>query len=131
MRREILTLAALGFCLIVLSGCWLVPMVLDESSDGSVQTLSVGDTVIIALKGNASSGYQWIRETPDSINGDPLVTISEGEYEVDDPDVCGGPGTFRFSYQASTAGVITLAYEYRRPWEDDFIDTFSVVIWVQ
>ena len=55
----------------------------------------------------------------------------EGEYEAADPSVCGGPGVFTFRYEAVASGTITLSYAHRRPWEDEVIGEFSVIIWVR
>jgi len=131
MRKTIPCLIGLGLCLVALSGCWLAPITITEADNGTIQTIAVGDTLLITLKGNASTGYQWIRSSPISINGDPLAIVSEGEYEVDNPAVCGGPGTYAFTYEAAAEGVATLTYEHRRPWEDETIGTFSVIIWVK
>jgi len=130
-RKSFFSLAVLMIALVALDGCVQAPIVLTEADDGTVQTISMGDTLIIALEGNASTGFQWIRAEPASVNGDPLDAVSEGDYAEDDPDVCGGPGTFSFTYEAVTNGVVTLTYTYRRPWEEEFIETVSFVIWVK
>jgi len=129
--KGLLTLAVAVAALIALSGCFQAPITVTRADDGTVQTISIGDTLVVALEGNASTGYQWIRTEPTSINGDPLDAISEGDYVDHSPDACGGPGTFSFTYEAVTTGVVTLTYTYRRPWEDEIIETVSFVIWVK
>ena len=115
----------------MLSGCWLLPVSIDETADGTVRSVEVGDEILIRLSGNVSTGQQWIRQSPASLEGTPLEAVSEGEYELDDPDVCGGPGDFLFRYRATTSGTVELLFEYRKPWEDEPTDTFSIILWAQ
>ena len=131
MRKSLLALTVATVTLVALNGCFHPPVTITRADDGTVQTISIGDTIIVALEGNASTGYQWIRTEPASINGDPLLAISEGDYVDDSPDACGGPGTFSFTYEAVATGLVTLTYTYRRPWEDEIIETVSFIIWVK
>jgi len=124
-------IGGLSVLALLFSGCWFVPITLDDAADGSVQSVNVGDRINIRLSGNASTGYQWIRASPVSFDGSPLAAIEEGEYEVANPSVCGGPGVFTFRYEAVASGTITLSYAHRRPWEDELIDEYSVIIWVK
>ncbi|MGB2982777.1 MAG: protease inhibitor I42 family protein [Candidatus Bipolaricaulia bacterium] len=129
--RLMVGLSALFAVAIALSGCWFLPITLDEAADGSARSVEVGDTIDIRLTGNASTGYQWIRIEPESFEGTPLEAIEEGEYKLEDPEVCGGPGVFTSRYRAVAPGTITLGFAYQRPWEEESIDEFSVIIWVQ
>lgn len=129
--RASLAIAGLAATSLFLSGCWLLPMTLDETADGSVRTIDVGDTIRIVLEGNISTGYQWIRTAPASLVGTPLEAVEEGEYEQDDQDVCGGPGTFSFLYRAVASGTIELVFEYTKPWEEEPVDTFTLALWVK
>jgi len=129
--RPIACIAGLIGLAAVLSGCWLLPIPIDESADGTAQTAEIGREILIQLAGTASTGHQWIRKAPASFDGAPLEVISEGDYAADDPNVCGGPGTFTFRYRAIAEGTIELVFEYRRPWETDIVDTFSVIVWVR
>jgi predicted secreted protein len=116
---------------LLFSGCWFLPTTLDDTADGTVQSVNVGDRINIRLPGNASTGHQWIRVGPESFDGSPLAAIAEGEYEQEHAPVCGGPGAFVFRYEAVTSGTITLSYVHRRPWEDEAIGKYSVIIWVR
>jgi len=129
--RVLAALLALALSALFLFGCWFIPLSIDESADGSIQTIRIGDTIRIVLAGNASTGYQWIRVEPDSLVGTVLESIEEGTYEQDDAHVCGGPGTFTFRYEAVASGTIELVYAYAKPWEGDPVDTVSVIVWVE
>jgi len=129
--RVLAGIAALAGAALVLSGCWFLPITLDDSADGTVHSIEVGDTMIIRLSGNAATGYQWVRTEPASFDGSPLRMIEEGEYTLDDPGVCGGSGTFTFRYEAVVSGTVAFTFAYKRPWEDEQIDSFGVIIWVK
>lgn len=113
------------------SGCLFLPVTLDDTADGTAQSVNIGDRIYIQLSGSASTGHQWIRVRPESFDGSPLAAVEEGEYEPENPSVCGGPGVFTFRYEAVASGTITLSYAHRRPWEDEAIGEFSVIIWVR
>jgi len=132
IRPKILAVfSGLALATTLLTGCWMLPVSIDQADDGSVQAIEVGDVIRIELAGNISTGYQWIRVAPVSLVDTPLESIEEGTYEQDDPDVCGGPGTFTFAYRAVTSGTVELGYDYARPWEPDPIDSFSIIVWVK
>jgi predicted secreted protein len=121
----------LALAAVLLTGCWFLPISIDQEDDGGVRTIQVGDVIRIELAGNISTGHQWIRAEPASLVGAPLESIKEGTYKQDDPDVCGGPGTFLFAYRAVASGTIELEYIYALPWELDPVDTFSIIVWVK
>jgi predicted secreted protein len=129
--KAVVGVASLLVLAVVLSGCWLLPISIDETADGTAQSVEVGHEILIRLTGNAATGYQWIREAPESFDGTPLEVVSEGDYELDDPDVCGGPGVFTFRYRAVASGIVSLAFSYRKPWEDESTDAFSVIVWAR
>jgi len=129
--KRVVGLAGLAFAAVVLAGCWFLPITFDETTDGTVQSIEIGDTIIIELSGNASTGFQWVRVEPASFGDGPLEIVSEGEYMPDDPALCGGPGAFSYTYEAVASGMLTLSYVYKRPWEDEVVDEYSVTIWVR
>jgi predicted secreted protein len=129
--RAAVAVASLFVLAAALAGCWLLPVSIGEEADGTARSVEIGHEILIRLAGNAATGYQWIREAPESFDGTPLEVVSEGDYELDDPNVCGGPGVFTFRYRAVASGIVPLVFAYRKPWEDDATGTFSVTIWVR
>jgi len=129
--RGLAGLAALVGIVVLASGCSLFPLAIDESADGTLQTVRVGDAFRIELPGNISTGFQWIRVSPASLEGSPLEAIEEGEFRQDDAHVCGGPGTFRFRYRAVAAGTVELRFWYAMPWELEPADAVSIIVWVK
>lgn len=124
--------ALLGLTLtsLFLGGCLFGPVSLTEADDGTIQTIDSGDRLLVRLSGNASTGYMWVRSEPDSLTGTPLEPIEEGIYQPLVGSGVGCPGHFTFRYRAVDTGTITLTFVYQRSWEEDPIETFSVIIWV-
>jgi predicted secreted protein len=127
-------LAGLGLLVLslLLSGCFAGTVRIDEGDAGTVQSLRIGDRLLIQLAGNPTTGYAWIRTGPTDLTDGILIPIDEGTCTV--PDQCsavGIGGDFLFEYTAASAGTVTLSYVYQRPWEDDPIDEFSVIVWVR
>lgn len=112
-----------------LFGCSLVTV--DEADFGSIQRLDVGNLLVIRLMGNATTGYEWVRSKPASLEGSPIEIVKEGDYQTLGRQMVGASGEFVFRYRAMRPGTVTLEFEYRRPWDpEDPIDTYSVTAWV-
>jgi len=122
----LLLIASIG-----LSACLHSAHVLTYGDDGTILAVDVGDVIFIRLSGNASTGYLWERTAPTPFESEPLAIVVEGDYESLG-HAPGSPGLFTFGYAAATAGTITLAFAYRRPWENDPpLSTYSVAVWVR
>ena len=125
-------LAALILGLFGLVGCNLFNTTVDEADFGSIQTLAVGDILLIQLMGNATTGYEWARVSPSSLEGTPLDVVGEGDYQPLGCEAVGGPGQYTFRYRAMRLGTVVLEFEYRRPWElEDPIDSYMITVWVR
>jgi inhibitor of cysteine peptidase len=90
--------------------------------------LKVGQTLVITLASNPSTGYSWtVSGAPDS-----GVLTQDGDitYTPSNPDVVmpgsGGSETVRFT--ATAAGTTTIVLDYRRPWETDVPPVETVTI---
>ena len=136
--RNVRILAAFGLATAlaaVLAGCMFATLRLMPPDSGTIQPISIGDRVEIRLPGNAATGYEWVRTSPESLDGSPLDIIREAEYDAVDSGLAGSPGHFTFEYRAARQGTVTLEMVYQRPWQetpdDEPIDSFSVVIWVK
>jgi predicted secreted protein len=110
-----------------LSGCF-GPVVLDGTADGTIQMVDLGDVLIVELRGNPTTGYEW-RQT-DSLN--QAVLEPRGyEYIPERPEIVGSGGLWRFRFKAVHTGSTPLELEYRRSWEEAPIETFSVIVTVR
>jgi inhibitor of cysteine peptidase len=96
-----------------------------EQDNGKDVDLSSGETLIVKLTGNPSTGYGW------TVAGDPaplklqktsFVKNSKSSQNV------GAPGTQVLRFSASSAGMATLTVVYRRSWEYNLspMKTFSL-----
>jgi inhibitor of cysteine peptidase len=91
-------------------------------------SLKVGQTLVVTLASNPSTGYSWaISTAPDS-----ALLAQEGEitYAPSNPDVVmpGSGGTESARFTATAAGTTTIVLDYRRPWETDVPPVETVTI---
>ena len=139
MRKALLLTLLAAVTVSVISGCellegWFKPGEpptgprVDESADGGQVTLQVGQTLIVALASNPSTGYTWeIAEV------DPMVLTLTKEDFIADSDLVGAPGTQLFYFKALKTGQTSLQMVYHRPWETGVepADTFSITVQVR
>ena len=98
-----------------------------DEDNGKDIDLPAGDTLVLRLKSNPSTGYSW------AIKGDPSplkLVKSSTEKNSQTSNVPGGPVTQEFRLTAVSAGMASLSLEYRRPWEHDVAPakTFQVKV---
>lgn len=82
-------------------------------------TLSVGQTLTISLRSNATTGYQWTVSDLDEAILTPATPF--GQELVDDhaPGMVGVGGATRWRFTAARPGTVTLRFGYSRPWLTD------------
>lgn len=94
-------------------------LTLTESDNGGAFTVSVGDTIVVTLEGNITTGYEWT--TALSAEDATLLTAAseEGVYTPDpvEGDIVGSGGEFTFTFTATAAGQADLRLNYWRPFE--------------
>ena len=92
------------------------PTLVTASRSGGAVTLQTGDTLVVALDAQPSTGYRW--ETLD-LTGPVLVAVGSADYlpATVAPGTVGAPGDSVFRYQAHEAGHATLDLAYSRPFE--------------
>ncbi len=100
---------------------------LSESDAGRHVQLKRGDTLIIELQGNPTTGFSW-----DVASVDAAVLKLEGDpgFEADTPGLPGSGGTCTFTFKALGSGETKLLMTYQRPWEKDTpaADDFEVTV---
>jgi predicted secreted protein len=120
------------FAVVGLVGCSLFTINVNDEDSGSIQRMNVGDLLVIRLMGNASTGYEWVRVAPSSLEGSPIESIEEGEYQVLGIEPVGAPGEFVFRYRAMRPGTLRIWFEHQRPWEtSEAIGSYDVTVWVR
>jgi inhibitor of cysteine peptidase len=130
MRAKWMGIGLLAVSVAALSGCLFLPatVTLAAGDEGTIVTINVGDTLVVRLSGNPTTGFSWVRTEPQ--NQTILEPVGDPEYTPDDPDVCGGGGTFRFTFRAVGAGTTPLSFDYKRPWEEAVLGTYAVTVYV-
>ncbi len=76
--------------------------------------MKVGDTLVVTLHSNASTGYQWKAEGMEE-----AVLKQDGEPEIMAPksDLAGAPGKTKFTFVAEEEGTEELGFWYMPPGE--------------
>ena len=75
--------------------------------------MNVGETRVLALNSNSSTGYGWTVISPP---GDLLVVRDRG-YRPRKPVMPGSPGTHLWRFTAQKPGEASVFFRYARPWE--------------
>lgn len=103
---------------------------LDDATDGQTIHATVGQSIVVRLAANASTGYAWSK--PDLI-GRSVVPDGLGRYEakrqVDEPRD-GAGGIWTTPLLAQSPGTTEVRMSYRRPWETDTppVRTFALKV---
>ena len=119
-----------GLLLTSLSACGVSTEVkLDAGDAGSQVELNAGQTLVVSLEGNPTTGFTWEAAELDE---QVLRQVGEAEFKPEtDPIGAGGVQTLRF--ETVNSGQTTLNLVYLRPWEEDVepAETFSVQVIVR
>lgn len=130
-RRLLMFLAGIGAVLLILTTCSPRNEVKidDESNNGQVE-LQTGQTLVVSLESNPTTGYTWeVAEVDDTL----LQSEGEAEYKeskTGGEQLVGAGGTQTFRFTAAEVGETTLKLIYHRAWETDVepVQTFSVQV---
>ena len=119
-----------GFFALGLAGCSSrVTRIAAEQAGGRVE-LEVGDTLVIELEGNPTTGYNWQVE---EINPAVLEQVGEVQFKSDNAMLVGSGGVVTLTFRAVEAGNSPLALVYLRSWEEGVepIDMFNLDVVVR
>lgn len=75
----------------------------------------VGGGFEIPLQATPTAGFRWELSLPSEPTN--LVDFVGSEWRQVQPGLIGGSATQVFRFKAVAPGELTLAFEYRRPWE--------------
>ena len=119
-----------GVALFAAAGCGSGGEVKIGDTDNASQVpLEVGQTLVLSLDSNPTTGYQWeITELDEAI-----LKQTGHEYEADQPVLIGSGGKEVWRFQAQSSGSTTLSLGYKRSWEERIepIQTYSVEVAVR
>ena len=104
----------------------------DSSDSGKQVELSVGQSLVVTLDSNASTGYSWSLTE----NSDETVLSNTGNKYINPPQttppIVGAPGVEEWTFKALKKGTSTISLGYRRPWESTPpVETFDLTVVVK
>lgn len=82
------------------------------AQSGSSIDLRVGDTLLVALDGNPTTGFDWALVGPAS----PALDLAERSFAVSSTAL-GAPGTVTYRFRAVAQGSTDLVMNYSRSFE--------------
>lgn len=91
--------------------------VLSQADSAAPVVLSVGETVVVKVEANASTGYGWIVDQAAAAG--TLEQAGEPSMALSNPGLVGGGGTQTWRFRAVAKGQGELRMDYRRAWEKD------------
>ena len=124
VHRRLLLPIASALLLVACSGGDLT--VTTEENGQTVQ-LEVGQTLVVELVENQSTGYLWnFTEEPDP----RVLSPVEDDYDVDDPDAEGSSGVHSWRFDAVAPGSTSLAMQnyFQTEPEKQGSDPFSIEV---
>lgn len=102
----------------------------DINDSGSQVEVKKGQTLVISLESNPSTGYSW-----DVMEIDESILKQDGESEFissQSGDIVGAGGVELLRFETTGVGITYLELGYRRVWEEDveplMLFTLSVVV---
>ncbi len=107
-------------------------IIVDESQSGGQIELTVGDTLMVKLVSNPSTGFSWQLI---SISDQLVLQNTDQEFILAESEVTpppGTPGEEIWTFETIGAGVSTISMEYSRPWEggEKAVETFTLTVTV-
>jgi inhibitor of cysteine peptidase len=102
-------------------------LTVDASYSGKQVELSVGQSLILTLASNATTGYRWTVVK----NSDEGVLHESGhEYIAPKTNLVGAGGKEAWTFKAMKKGTSTISMEYSRPWEEGTppVETFVLTV---
>ncbi len=91
-------------------------MTVRAQNSGCVVSLKTGDTLIVELDANPSTGYSWT----ETHKGDPVLKLQKTEHRKNPAGpAVGAAGTDVWTFAGVGTGKQRLSFQYRRPWEKD------------
>ena len=99
----------------------------DASHSGEQVQLSVGESLVVTLASNATTGYSW---TLDKNSDEGVLHESGHEYIAPNTTLVGAGGKEVWTFKAIKKGTSTISMEYSRPWEEGIppVETFDLTV---
>jgi len=133
MRRNFLSIVTIFTVVIMLTACNGKTYKLSSEDNGRTLEMKSGETLLISIDGNPTTGYTW---EVDSVDETILQLAGEPDYSTSSeskPGMTGVGGTYKFTFNAVSTGTATLKLKYWRTFEPENppVETFEVEIVVK
>lgn len=104
-------------------------IVIVQSDQGKTFEARQGDSILIRLAENPTTGYRWEVDVAD----DRIIALQDSDYTEAPGAGIGGGGTRTFTFKAQSPGTVQVRLKLMRKWkpEDPALDRFEVTIRVQ
>jgi inhibitor of cysteine peptidase len=131
-KFSLIALLTLMIALTIVTACSPQQQEVQATVDdaGREMELKKGQTLVVTLEGNPTTGYSW--EVAEPLDGQVLRQVGEPEFKAESEALgAGGEQTLRF--EAVNTGKMTLKLVYHRPWEKgvDPLETYSIQVVVR
>ena len=99
-------------------------------NNGHEMQLKKGQTLVVTLEANPTTGYSW--EVVEPFDEQVLRQVGEAEFKQES-NALGAGGVQILRFEAVNAGKTTLKLVYHRPWEKDVepLETYSLQVVVR
>ncbi len=114
MKKITILSAGLLVLASALSSCSSRNIEIGPEDNGSILTIRKGQTLVISLESNPTTGYSW----QPVFDAQHLEQVGEAEFDPGS-DLVGAGGVETFRFKALEPGTTTLTLNYLRPWEAD------------
>jgi inhibitor of cysteine peptidase len=106
------------------------PKIFNVNESGKQVTLSPGDSLVVTLDSNATTGFSW---SVAGISDEDVVDEVSNEYQAPDSELMGAGGQEIWTFEARDEGSSTIEMQYSRPWETGVepAETFNVTVVVK
>lgn len=129
MSRKIVVLSAM-LLLGLLVSCVAHEVKVGAAENGKEITLKPGQTLVVALEANPTTGYDWLLDSePDAA----VLSVVGQEFEAPSGERVGAPGVTIWRFRAVSAGETSFQLGYARAWEKGVepLETFSLRVIVR
>ena len=106
------------------------PNVFNVNESGQQVELAPGDSLVVTLDSNATTGFSW---SISGISDEDVVDEVSNEYQAPDSELMGAGGQEVWTFEATEKGTSTVEMQYSRSWETGVepAATFNVTVVVQ
>jgi inhibitor of cysteine peptidase len=106
-----------------------MPVVLTSDDSGTTYRMQLDEEIVVALDGNATTGYQWAIDELD----ETVVRSLGSTYIAPSNGAVGQGGVEEWSFRALEPGTTVLSLKYWRQWEGDasVVERFDIILTVE